>query len=170
MWLSGYTKLVLQDANGNLDLVAGQVSSSPPRRGEGQWIGQTVFALRECRAVLHAWGPDGSFQVGMRVQATVAAGTITGTITASAASGSPLTTAVTVAWDSGQLDAGLSAIGTGVITEQASALPAFVAPGWAPLRAASSQSWATSLPSWTSARLGWASQTTAELSTRRSRA
>ncbi len=60
----------------------------------------------------------------MRLQAIVSAGTIYGTVTASASSGSPTVTTVTVAWDSGRLDSGLSAVATGILTSLHSALPA----------------------------------------------
>ncbi|MFM0263334.1 tail fiber domain-containing protein [Paraburkholderia sediminicola] len=65
------------------------------------------------------------FSVGRRVRAAVTAGTIYGTITASAFTS--LTT-VTVGWDSGNLDSGLSEVDVGMLNPLFSSFPAFLNP------------------------------------------
>jgi hypothetical protein len=127
VWLSGYTKLVLQDASGNQVWSRDNVSSSGAAGvGAGQWISQAGLLLTYVNATQFSTPGDETalFQVGMRLQAIVSAGTIYGTITASSSSGSPLVTTVTVSWDSGQLDTGLSAVATSIITPVHSGLPA----------------------------------------------
>ncbi len=127
VWLSGYSKLVLQDAAGNLVWSRDNVSSSPAAgAGAGQWISQAGLALTYVSGTQFTTPGDqtGLFQTGMRIQAIVSAGTIFGTVTASASSGNPLATTVTVAWDSGVLDSGLSAVSTSILTPVHSGLPA----------------------------------------------
>lgn len=126
VWLSGYTKLVLQDAAGNLVWSRDNVSSSPAAgAGAGQWISQALLLTYVNGTQFSSPGDQtGLFQTGMRVQAIVSAGTLYGTVTASASTGSPLATIVTVAWDSGALDRGLSAVSTGILTPLNSSLPA----------------------------------------------
>ena len=64
------------------------------------------------------------FPVGLRVQAVVTAGTITGTVQSVTTSGSPVTlTTVTVLWDAGQLDSGLSALNIGFVNPGSGSLP-----------------------------------------------
>lgn len=72
-----------------------------------------------------------SYPVGIRVKAIVTAGTIYGTVTDSSASGLPTITTVTVSWDSGSLDSGLSAISIGIFSPVNSSVPPqfFVATG-----------------------------------------
>lgn len=65
------------------------------------------------------------YSVGRRVRATVTAGVVYGTISASAYTS--LTT-VTVAWDSGSLDSGLSEVDVGILNPLFSSLPAFLNP------------------------------------------
>lgn len=67
-----------------------------------------------------AGNQTGIYSVGRRVKATVTAGTIYGTITVSAFTS--LTT-VTVAWDSGALDSGLSEVDVGMLNPSASSFP-----------------------------------------------
>lgn len=64
-----------------------------------------------------------TFPVGRRIQATVTGGTITGTITAVSVAGSPSVTTVTVAWDSGILDTGLSSISVSILIPAATPIP-----------------------------------------------
>jgi microcystin-dependent protein len=128
VWLSGYTKLVLNDANGvpvwSVDNVSSMPNTAPT--GVTEWITQSGIVFTYLSATQFSMPGDQTamFQQGQRVQATVAQGTVYGTVAASVASGSPLTTTVTVSWDSGQLDSGLSAIATGIVTASAhSSLP-----------------------------------------------
>jgi hypothetical protein len=60
------------------------------------------------------------YSLGRRVKATVAAGTIYGSISASSYGSS---TAVTVAWDSGHLDNGVSEVDVGILNPLFSSLP-----------------------------------------------
>jgi hypothetical protein len=62
-----------------------------------------------------------TFTVNRRVYATVTAGTIYGSITASSFSG---VTTVTVVWDSGALDSGLSSVAYGILNAVNPSLPA----------------------------------------------
>jgi hypothetical protein len=64
-----------------------------------------------------------AFAVGQRVKATVSAGDIYGTVSNSTAGGSPVVTTVTVTWDSGELDSGLSAVWTGILTPGNPSIP-----------------------------------------------
>jgi hypothetical protein len=57
------------------------------------------------------------------VKATVSAGDIYGTVSNSTAGGSPVVTTVTVTWDSGELDSGLSAVWTGILTPGNPSIP-----------------------------------------------
>ena len=128
VWLSGYTKLVLQDVNGVQVWSVDNVSSMPNTAPTGvtEWITQTGIVLTYLSATQFSTPGDQTalFPAGQRVQASVAAGIIYGTVSNSAASGSPITTTVTVAWDAGALDAGLSAVATGIITSSVhSSLP-----------------------------------------------
>ena len=82
------------------------------------------FHLPVGDAVLDARRPVGPISAGAARAGDGGEGTVYGTVEASAASGSPLTTTVTVTWDSGRLDSGLSAIATGIVTASAhSSLP-----------------------------------------------
>ena len=56
------------------------------------------------------------FLATVRVRAVVTAGTIYGTVTTATAAGTPLKTTVTVVWDSGALDAGLSEVAVNILS------------------------------------------------------
>jgi hypothetical protein len=126
VWLSGYYKLVLQDSQGNQVWSRDNVSSAPAGgTGAGQWVNQTLlFTYVNARQFSIPNDETPLFQVGIRLQAIVSAGTIYGTVIASAVSGSPSVTTVTVSWDSGALDSGLTTVGTGILTPFHSAMPA----------------------------------------------
>ena len=130
IWLDGYYKVVLNDFLGNLIWTEDNVSSafSPAAASvsnSSQWavqsdtltyIGATQFSVPGDKT--------SAYLVGNRIQATVTAGAITGTITVSAAGGSPIKTTVTVLWDlSHALDSGLSAVSVGIISASAGASP-----------------------------------------------
>ena len=130
IWLDGYYKVVLNDSLGNLIWTEDNVSSafSPAAASasnSSQWavqsdtltyIGATQFSVPGDKT--------SAYLVGNRIQATVTAGTITGTITVAAAGGSPIKTTVTVVWDLSQaLDSGLSAVSVGIISASAGASP-----------------------------------------------
>ena len=65
------------------------------------------------------------FPKGLRLKASVTAGTIYGTVVNAVAGGGPVVTTVTVIWDSGSLDAGLSAIYYGILSPVNPSLPVF---------------------------------------------
>jgi hypothetical protein len=78
------------------------------------YVSATVFTMAGNQGVI--------YPLGRRVRATVSAGTIYGTISASAFTS--LTT-VTVKWDSGALDSGLSEVDVGLLNPAFSSLPSF---------------------------------------------
>lgn len=79
-----------------------------------------------------AGNQTGTYVVGRRVRAKVSAGMIYGTITASTYTS--LTT-VTVAWDSGVLDSGLSEVDVGMLNPAASSFPTGLSPTFAAITA-----------------------------------
>ncbi|MGD0486138.1 MAG: hypothetical protein ABSB94_03005 [Syntrophorhabdales bacterium] len=125
VWLSGYTKLVLQDSAGNLVWSKDNVSSVPAGGmavGQWQWVNQTLLFTYINGTQFSVPGDETAlFLIGIRLQATVTAGTIYGTVIAASFSSS--VTTVTVSWDSGALDSGLSTLATGVITPIHNCLP-----------------------------------------------
>jgi hypothetical protein len=123
VWLSGYTKLVLYDADDVLVWSVDNVSSmAATTLTQSQWVVQGL-ALTYLSATQFSVPGDetATFPVGIRVAATVSAGTIYGRVSTSSY-GSSITT-VTVAWDGTELDSGLSSIATGIITPASNALP-----------------------------------------------
>ena len=128
VWLSGYTKLVLLDPTGVQVWSEDNVSSMPNTSPTGvtEWITQSGLVLTYLSTTQFSTPGDQTtlFAPEQRVKATVAAGIIYGTVVTSSTGGSPVVTIVTVLWDTGILDAGLSAIATGIITASAhSSLP-----------------------------------------------
>ena len=128
VWLSGYTKLVLLDPTGVQVWSEDNVSSMPNTSPTGvtEWITQSGLVLTYLSTTQFSTPGDQTtlFAPEQRVKATVAAGIIYGTVVTSSTGGSPVVTTVTVLWDTGILDAGLSAIATGIITASAhSSLP-----------------------------------------------
>ncbi|WP_089401639.1 hypothetical protein [Noviherbaspirillum humi] len=124
IWLQsglGY-KFVLTDANGvtirTVDNVSGvndvgaTANQWQPSGANPTYVSANSFTL--------AGDQTGEFHVGRRVQATVTAGTVYGTITSSAYSA--LTT-VTLAMDAGALDVGLSAVNLSILRADKPALP-----------------------------------------------
>ncbi len=126
IFLTGPTKFVIYDKNGNLIQSMDNVSSTAWSVSTGgQWAPASTAITYSSSTVFTTPGDQTElYAVGVRVQANVAAGVIYGTVTASSSAGSPLTTTVTVAWDSGQLDGGLSSVAVGILSTSKSALPA----------------------------------------------
>lgn len=116
IWLSGYYRIVLNDADDVLVWDIDNVSSMTyTAASESEWVGRELSLTYVSATQFKAAGDyTALFIAGRRIKATVAAGTIYGTVSASSYAGG-LTT-VTVVWESGSLDAGLSAIYTGVIS------------------------------------------------------
>ena len=97
-----------------------------------EWIQQNaIFTYISATQFSAIGNVTSSFPVGIRVQAIVSAGTIYGTVTTSVASSYPVTTTVTVQWDSGSLDTGLSAVSIGIFSPVNSSVPPqfFITPG-----------------------------------------
>ena len=130
IWLVGYYKVILTDSSDNQIWTEDNVSSSyyPPAVSAvtfNQWqsmndvftyISPTQFSVPTDRTAVYI--------VGNRIKATVTAGTIYGSITASTAGGGPVKTTVTVLWDLAYaLDGGLSAVWVGIISAVASGSP-----------------------------------------------
>ena len=118
IWLSGYYKIAVYDAAMNLIYTVDNVSSSAASSAQSsQWVPQT-FSLTYINATQFSVLTDQTilFIPGLRVKATVTAGTLYGTVSASVSGGGPVATTVTVVWDSGSLDSGLSALWTGIIS------------------------------------------------------
>jgi hypothetical protein len=86
-----------------------------------QWVVQGLTLTYISATQFSVPGDESHFPVGIRVAATVSAGTIYGTVSASNYESS--ITTVTVAWDSTELDSGLSSIATGIITPVNTSFP-----------------------------------------------
>jgi microcystin-dependent protein len=97
-----------------------------------EWIQQNaIFTYISATQFSAVGNVTSSFPAGIRVQAIVSAGTIYGTVTTSVASSYPITTTITVQWDSGSLDTGLSAVSIGIFSPVNSSVPSqfFITPG-----------------------------------------
>lgn len=96
-----------------------------PSTSSSEWIDPSVSGLSYIAATQFSVLGDAtaSFPASIRVKATCTAGTIYGSVTDSSAGGSPQVTTVTVAWDSGSLDSGLSEIYTGIFSPVNSSVP-----------------------------------------------
>lgn len=124
VWLQQGTsyKFVLQDAQGNtlqtLDNISGinDIAAVP-----SEWVSSNLTVTYINSNQFSVPGNQTPvFQVGRRVQANVSAGTIWGTIATSAFS---TVTTVTVVWDSGQLDSGLSSVSYGLMSATHPSIP-----------------------------------------------
>ncbi len=133
VWLSGYYDVALYDSGGLLQYTQGNISSSAslPATTVSEWVLQTLNVLTYVGATQFSIQGDlrTTFPNMIRVKASVTAGTIYGTVTGSSyATGS---TTITVQWDSGSLDSGLSAVSTGLLAPTNVSIPpvAFLPPG-----------------------------------------
>ncbi len=123
IWISGYYDVKLVDASGVTVWTAHNVSSmASTTLALTEWVSQSgTFTYLSATQFSTPGDVTGTFQVNRRVQAVVSAGTIYGTITASSyASG---VTTVTVSWDSGSLDSGLSAVNVGILAANNQSVP-----------------------------------------------
>ncbi len=125
IWLSGYYRIILRDSAGvliwDIDNVSSMESSS---FANIQWVTQSMTFTYVAATQMTTPGiVTDTFPTGTRVQADVAAGTITGTVTSSSSGGFPVITTINVIWEAGALDIGLSAVRTGVLTVLKNAIP-----------------------------------------------
>lgn len=120
VWLTGYTKLVLYDINGNLIWSKDNVSSMPNEVPSTlQFIVQSVAPLYVGPTQFSMVGNFLSiFSVGTVVQATVTSGYIYGYVSAVSMGGG--VTTVTVNWISTTLDSSVSVVASGIIYPQGS--------------------------------------------------
>jgi hypothetical protein len=125
IWLIGYYKIFVYDANSVLQYTVDNVSSgASSSTGTAQWSAVSyTLAYISATQFTAAGSYAATFPVGTRIQAVVTSGTIYGTVTAVSVGGSPVLTTVTVLWDSTGLDAGLSAVAVGIITITSGSLP-----------------------------------------------
>lgn len=115
-------KFVIQDSNANtlqtLDSISGVNDNTT---SQSQWVALGIPPTYVSGTQFSVPGNQSAiFTFNRRVQATISAGTITGTV--SGVSFSTVTT-VTVAWDSGQLDNGLTQILYGLIGSNPTSAP-----------------------------------------------
>lgn len=124
VWLQQGTsyKFVIQDAQGNtlqtLDNISGinDISISPV-----EWIASNLTPTFIDGTHFSVPGNQtNTFQLGRRIQANVSAGTIYGSITNAAFSS---VTTVTVVWDTGQLDSGLTAVSYALMSATHPSIP-----------------------------------------------
>jgi microcystin-dependent protein len=96
-----------------------------PSTSSSEWIDPSVSGLSYIAATQFSVLGDATagFPANIRVKATCTAGTIYGSVTDSSAGGIPQVTTITVAWDSGSLDSGLSEIYTGIFSPVNSSVP-----------------------------------------------
>jgi hypothetical protein len=123
IWLDGYYHIQAYDAAGNLIADTDNVSSLPfTSAGTSQWVDQNLtFTYVDGTHFSVPGVYTDTFEAGARVKAVVTAGTIYGAVVSSTSGGSPVITTVTMTWDSGTLDDGLSTISVGIITPSNSA-------------------------------------------------
>lgn len=104
-----------------------------PNTNSTEWESSTLSGLAYISGTQFSVIGDltGTFPIGIRVKAECTAGTIYGEVTNSTSSGSPETTTVTVSWDSGALDSGLSSVSIGIFSPVNTSVPSmfFVATG-----------------------------------------
>ncbi len=149
IWLQGVYKIVLTDSNNVQQWSVDQVSSSPSvATPNAEWLSVNAsFTFISSTQFSVTGDMTGTYQPGRRVQLSVSAGTVYGTVTSSVYSGG--VTAVTVACDSGSLDSGLSAANVGLLSAANPSVPmsansAASALPWADARAYASLSAAIS--------------------------
>lgn len=124
IWLQQGTayKFVVQDSLGNtlqtLDNISGINDTSV---SVSEWVASNLVSTFVSATQFTVTGNQTSvFPVGRRVQASVSAGTVYGTVKVVAFSS---VTTVTVFWDSGALDSGLSNVSYGLLSSAHSSTP-----------------------------------------------
>lgn len=125
IWLDGYYKTVVKDANGTTIYTTDNISSQfHQTTNTVQFVDQDdTFTYISGTQFSLTGNETSTYSAGRRIKATVTAGTVYGTITTSSAGGDPVITTVTVVIDSGALDSGLSAIAIGILTASNPSIP-----------------------------------------------
>lgn len=118
-------KFILRDSNGNQLAVADNVSGINDTSAPfSEWVATGLTVTYSSATVFTVAGDQTAvFYVGRRTQATVSAGTIYSTISASSFAAG--ITTVTVVNDSGALDVGLSAVNVGLLNPVRSSVNTF---------------------------------------------
>lgn len=117
IFITGPTKVVVFDANGNSVSSQDNLSNSPSVTSTSpQFVTQTTVPTYVSSTQFTVSGNlTASYTPGTRVQAAVSGGNIYGTITAATSGGTPIITTVTVAWDNTALNNSLTAVALGVL-------------------------------------------------------
>jgi hypothetical protein len=122
-WLSGYTKLVLFDANGNLVWSKDNVSSQAQIQASSlQWIPQTTQVTygsanagnSQIVSFTVPGNQTANYPPGTAVMATITGANVIGVVQSSSYSGG--VTTVTVFWYSTAINTSLSAVYTGIVS------------------------------------------------------
>ena len=123
IWLQGFYKILLTDSNNVQLWSVDQISSAPSvATPSAEWLPVNAsFTFVSTTQFSMAGDMTPTFQPGRRMQATVSAGTIYGTVTSASLSNN--VTTVTVSCDSGSLDSGLSAVSVGMLNQTNPSLP-----------------------------------------------
>jgi hypothetical protein len=118
MFLAGPTDIYVFDSNGNVVVVQKNLSASPSVQSSSpQWVTQsTSVTYKDANNFIVQGNQTSAFSPGTRVLATIAGGTIQGTIETSVSAGTPVVTTVTVAWDSTALNNSITAVALGVVS------------------------------------------------------
>ncbi len=124
VWLNGKYKLQLDDAldvlQWTMDGIAG-VGFQDAAAAVDEWTENTDVPTHIDNTNFSVPGDKRTtYQVGRRVRATISAGTIYGTATVSAFT---TVTTVTVVWDAGNLDSGLSGVAVGFLAPTDPSIP-----------------------------------------------
>ena len=125
IWLDGYYRVILRTSADvtiyDVDNVSSMMSTNLTSI---QWHTEDyAFTFINATQMTTPGIVTSTFKTGMRLQADVTAGTITGTVSGSSSGGFPVITTINCIWDTGALDAGLSEVRTGIITTASNALP-----------------------------------------------
>lgn len=123
IWLQGFYKIVLTDSNNVQQWSVDQISSSPSvATPNAEWLSVNAsFTFVSATQFTVAGDMTGTYQPGRRVQMSVSAGTVYGTVTSSVCSGG--VTTVTIACDSGSLDSGLTCANVGLLAPANPSIP-----------------------------------------------
>jgi len=124
VWLSGYTKFVLFDVNGNLVWSKDNVSSSPALQSVSlQWVPQsTQVSYGSANATnpqIASFVVPGNqtavFLTGTAVLATINGGAVVGIVQNASYGGTPGATTVTAMWFSTPVNSSVTAVATGIV-------------------------------------------------------